>query len=197
MDAAAIMSATCSEQARTLHQARSGCKEAFAAIVREHSNLVYSIGLHFFSNKALAEEIAQDIFLELYRNLHKIESETHLVSWLRRSTSNRCIDTSRRSSYRSEVPLTDSFHPATAGATSDTLLHESLRKQVAALPEWQRAVVILRYQEDLDTDEISQMLKIPVNTVKSRLHRAMETLRGRMDRKKLITGTENAKGNTV
>jgi RNA polymerase sigma-70 factor, ECF subfamily len=180
MSAAALMVGT------SLDRAKAGYKEGFEAIVRQHGGLVYSIGFHFFGSSALAEEISQDIFLELHRNLHKIESEAHLVSWLRRSTSNRCIDTSRRSSYRSEVPLNDSFHPATAGATSDPLLHETLRKQVAALPEWQRAVVILRYQEDLDTEEISQMLNIPVNTVKSRLHRAMETLRGRMERKKVV-----------
>jgi RNA polymerase sigma-70 factor (ECF subfamily) len=169
----------------TLEQAKSGCKDGFEAIVRQYGSLVFSIGVHFLANAALAEEIAQDVFLELYRNLHKIESEAHLVSWLRRSTSNRCIDTSRRSSYRSEVSMPDTFHPATAGTTSDLLLHESLRKQVAELPEWQRAVVILRYQEDLDPNEISQMLNIPVNTVKSRLYRAMETLRERLNRKKV------------
>jgi RNA polymerase sigma-70 factor (ECF subfamily) len=169
-----------------LDRAKAGYKEGFEAILRQHSGLVYSIGLHFFGSAALAEEIAQDIFLELHRNLHKIESEAHLVSWLRRSTSNKCIDTSRRSSYRSEVPLNDSFHPATEGAYADPLLLETLRKQVAALPEWQRAVVILKYQEDLDTDEISRVLNIPVNTVKSRLHRAMETLRGRLERKKVV-----------
>jgi RNA polymerase sigma-70 factor, ECF subfamily len=169
----------------TLDRAKAGSKDGFEAIVRQHSGLVFSIGVHFLSNAALAEEIAQDVFLELYRNLHKIQSEAHLVSWLRRSTSNRCIDTSRKSSYRCEVPMHDTFHPATAGASSDLLLNESLRRQVAALPEWQRAVVVLRYQEDLDTDEISQLLNIPVNTVKSRLYRAMETLRTRLERKKV------------
>lgn len=171
--------------ANSFELAKAGRKEAFEVVVREHSSLVFSIAYHFLANAALAEEIAQDIFLELYRNLHKLESEAHLLAWLRRSTANRCIDTSRKSSYRSEVHLSDAFHPASAGVHSDPLLQESLRKQVASLPEWQRAVVILRYQEDLDPGEISEVLNIPVNTVKSRLHRAVETLRERLERKKV------------
>lgn len=168
-----------------LHRAQAGSNEAFETLVREHGGLVFSIGYHFLANSALAEEIAQDIFLELYRNLAKIESDVHLVSWLRRSTTNRCIDISRRGAYRSEVAMDDGVHPATGVAISDPLLEESLRKQVACLPDWQRAVVILRYQEDMSPDEISQVLKIPVNTVKSRLHRAVETLRERLERKKV------------
>ncbi len=174
-------------QTSALVSAQGGSREAFESLVNDHSGLVFSIGLHFLGNRALAEEIAQDVFLELYRNLQKMDSPAHLLSWLRRCTSNRCIDLCRKSSYKSELPISDTFHPASAGAESDLLLTESLKKQVAALPEMQRAVVILRYQEDLDPDEIARILKIPVNTVKSRLFRAIETLRERFERKKVMT----------
>jgi RNA polymerase sigma-70 factor, ECF subfamily len=167
--------------------AKTGSEEGFASIVRDYSGLVFSIAKNFFSNSALAEEIAQEIFLELHRNLRKIESDAHLIAWLRRSTTNRCIDASRRSAFRSEVPMPDLFSPVAAGTMSDTLLHEQLRKKVVALPEWQRAVVVLRFQEDLDLDEIAELLKIPLNTVKSRLHRAVETLRSSFERKRVKT----------
>jgi RNA polymerase sigma-70 factor, ECF subfamily len=169
-----------------LARAKAGSEEGFAVLVREQGGLVFSIAMHFFGNIALAEEIAQEVFLELHRNLRKIESQAHLVSWLRRSTTNRCIDATRRSAFRAEVPMPALFSPAVAGSVSDTLLHEQLRKHVTALPEWQRAVVILRYQEDLDLDEIADLLKIPLNTVKSRLHRAIESLRAAFDRKVFI-----------
>ena len=168
-----------------LAQAKTGSVPAFEALVRQHGSLVFSIGFHFLANAALAEEVSQEIFLELYRGMQKIQSEEHLVSWLRRSTANRCIDISRRKAYRSEVSMPETFHPASAGTMSDPLLEESLRRQVAALPEWQRAVVVLRYQEDMNPDEISRALSIPINTVKSRLYRALETLRERLERKKV------------
>jgi RNA polymerase sigma-70 factor (ECF subfamily) len=106
-----------------------------------------------------------------------------MLHWLRRSTTNRCIDQSRRMARRTEVPLPAQFHPAVTAETSDALLSESLRRHVAALPEWQRAVVILRFQEDLDLSEIASMLRIPLNTVKSRLHRALDSLRESFERR--------------
>jgi RNA polymerase sigma-70 factor, ECF subfamily len=84
------------------------------------------------------------------------------------------------------VPISETFHPATSGELGDTLLGESLRRQVAKLPEWQRAIVVLRYQEDMDPLEIADALNIPVNTVKSRLHRAIGTLREALERKQRV-----------
>lgn len=169
----------------SLARAKAGSEEGFTQIVRDYGGLVFSIANHFLGSSALAEEIAQEVFLELHRNLRKIESKAHLMSWLRRTATNRCIDASRRSAYRSEVQMPEMFTPAVAGTMSDPMLHEQLRKHVVALPEWQRAVVVLRYQEDLDLDEIAGLLNLPLNTVKSRLHRALESLRAAFDRKRI------------
>jgi RNA polymerase sigma-70 factor, ECF subfamily len=65
---------------------------------------------------------------------------------------------------------------------SDPIAGRLLRKQVAALSETHRAVVILRYQEDLEPGEIADALCIPLNTVKSRLHRALQILRSKLER---------------
>jgi RNA polymerase sigma-70 factor (ECF subfamily) len=65
-------------------------------------------------------------------------------------------------------------------AVRDVFAADWLRTEVAALPEGQRAVLILRYQEELDPTDIAEVLKLPLNTVKSRLHRALETLRSRL-----------------
>ena len=166
-------------------RAKAGSRSAFETIVAEQGGLVFSIAYHFLSNASLAEEIAQDVFLELFRTLPKLQSPEHLLSWLRRTTTHRCIDLSRKSAYKSERPLLEDVHPASAGRDADPLLRESLRKQVAALPEWQRAVVILRYQEDLSIEEISATLNIPANTVKSRLYRATESLRSALQSKRM------------
>lgn len=161
-------------------------RERFDDLVKQHGGLVFSIAYHFLGSAALAEELAQDVFLELHKNLAKIESDNHAVAWLRRTTTNRCIDKSRKSAFRHEVPIQDGFHAASAETPRDPMLQHALRKQVEQLPEWQRAVVILRYQEDMDPEEIAAVLEIPVNTVKSRLHRAIEALRDRFDRKKVM-----------
>jgi RNA polymerase sigma-70 factor, ECF subfamily len=165
-----------------LSQAKAGNKSAFESIVSEFAPVVFGIALHFHANQAVAEDLSQEIFLDLYRHLKKIESGTHLLFWLRRTTTNRCIDHCRKAARRGEVPLEGLSEPGWLPELHDGLQSECVRKQVAKLPEWQRAVVILRYQEELEMDEIAGILDIPLNTAKSRLHRALQTLRERLSR---------------
>src|SRR3977135_3938271 len=83
-----------------LRQAAAGDHESFAALIREHQDMVFSIAWNFLHDRDRAEEIAQEVFLQLYRTLGEIESPAHLTFWLRRVTANRCIDESRRGRWR-------------------------------------------------------------------------------------------------
>ena len=149
----------------------------FETAVREHQGRVYSIALNFFHNSAIAEEVAQDVFLQLYEKRHSVGTGTHCIAWLRQSTIHRCIDTLRRASFRHEV-LVDSLPeiPVEVPET-DPLLQEALRRWVASLPEKPRSVVILRFGEDMDVDEIAKTLQMPVRTVWSHLQRATAMIR--------------------
>ena len=147
--------------------------------------MVFSIAYHFLHDRALAEDLAQEVFLELYQNLDHIESSAHLTYWLRRVTANRCIDHGRKKLRRRELALEDTPEPAAHSDSqiNDPLLLERLQQSVAGLPEKQRMVVILRFQEGLGPAEIAEVLKMPVNTVKSTLHRSLADLRKGLTRK--------------
>ena len=151
----------------------------FAHLVRLHQSMVFSVAYHFVGNSAIAEEIAQDVFVELYRHFRKLESAEHVVFWLRRVTANRCIDYARSRRRQPEISLDDAPEPAAPGDDADPWMSARLRRLVASLPEKQRMIVLLRYQEDLGPDEIAKVLRMPVNTVKSQLHRALEMLRSK------------------
>ena len=155
---------------------RAGARD-FGALVREHQGMVFSLAYHFFQERGTAEELAQDVFLELYRHLGELQSEEHVAHWLRRVTVNRCISEARRRQRRPEVPLEEMWEPAAPQADCDPLLAERLRRLVASLPEKARLAVILRYQEELEAEEIARILGEPVNTVKSQLQRALAMLR--------------------
>ena len=144
--------------------------------------MVFSVALHFLRNRALAEELAQDVFLHLHQNLRAIESRAHLTFWLRRVASHRCIDQARRARLRPRVGLESAPEPAMARDDSDPLLAGLLQRLIAGLPERSRMIVILRYQEELEPAEIAEVLDIPIGTVKSNLHRALAVLRGKLDR---------------
>jgi RNA polymerase sigma-70 factor (ECF subfamily) len=163
--------------------ARAGSECAFAALVREHQGMVYGLAYHFLRNRGQAEELAQDVFLALHQNLKRIESAQHLTFWLRRVTSNRCIDSVRSPGNRLELPIDDRFEPGVMPRLGDPLLGDLLRSLVAELPPHPRMVVTLRFQEDLELSEIAAIVGMPLNTVKSHLRRSMEALRRKlMDR---------------
>src|SRR5689334_25384034 len=89
----------------------TGEPRRFADLVREHQAMVFSMACRFLRNRALAEEIAQDVFLQLYRKLPTLESPHHVLYWLRSVTANRLIDYSRRQHRRPQLSLADAPEP--------------------------------------------------------------------------------------
>lgn len=165
-----------------LARARSGDADAFADIVRGHERLVFSLALHMVWDAQRAEEVAQDVFLQLFRQLSAIESPAHLRHWLRKVTSHRAIDALRQRAGRTTVGLEAVAEPSAPRYDPDPWVGRLIRRLVASLPVRARAVVVLRYQEELDLAEIATVLDMPLNTVKSHLRRSLALLRGRASR---------------
>ena len=132
--------------------------------------------------------MAQDAFLELHKSLAKMESDDHVRFWLRRVVVNRATDCLRRRSVRPEwradewqeesYPiLQDRFGMDNRNGRMEVRLDE----MVSSLPEVMRGAVVLRYQEDLEPEEIAKMLGQPIATVKSNLQRGLGLLRRKAD----------------
>ena len=166
----------------------SGHDADFAGIVRAHQGMVFSIAYHFLRDRSLAEDLAQDVFLHLHKNLKAIQSPSHLVYWLRKVTGHRCIDQARRLKLRPRISLTEYLErapePAARFSAEDPLLAGVLRRLIARLPERSRMIVILRFQEEMEPAEIAGMLDIPLGTVKSNLHRSLALLRAKLERER-------------
>lgn len=154
----------------------------FAGVVRSHQDMVYSIAWHYLRDRPAAEEIAQEVFLELYRNLGSIESERHLVNWLRRVASQRCIDQTRRLRLRPRVGLESAPEPSVSSRESDPFLSARLERLVDGLPDRAKMAVILRFQEEMELGEIAEVMGMPTGSVKSTLHRALGLLREKLKR---------------
>jgi RNA polymerase sigma-70 factor (ECF subfamily) len=169
-------------------EAGSGDLPDFEEIVRRTQGMVFSMAYHFLHDRPLAEELAQEVFLQLHRHLGELDSMPHVTYWLRRVTANRCIDCARRRKLRPQVGLDSVPEPAALPAGGDPMLSQRLARLVASLPEKARIVVIMRYQEDLDPDDIAAALKMPVRTVKSHLQRSLALLREKLHRS---VGREN------
>jgi RNA polymerase sigma-70 factor, ECF subfamily len=153
----------------------------FAEVVRRHQSMVFSIAQHFLADRSAAEELAQDVFLQLHANLSTLKSEDHVTFWLRKVTAHRCIDYKRRRTLP-QISLDDAPEPSAPERSSDPFLSQRLRQLVASLPEKPRLIVILRYQEDLGAEDIAELLAMPVATVKSHLQRSLAMLREKVTR---------------
>ncbi len=154
----------------------------FRRLVEQHQRMVFSIALRIARDRGAAEEVAQDVFLELYRSAETLQGEDHLRFWLRRVAVHRATDALRRHARQPETgaePWMDETHGADTGmwpALTDGVAHR-LESMVGSLPESLRVAVVLRYGEEMTPDEIGQLLGQPVATVKSNLQRGLKLLR--------------------
>jgi len=152
----------------------------FEQLVDEHQSMVFSLAWRMTGDRGLAEEIAQDVFIELDRHLRRMESPSHALFWLRRVAMSRAADAMRRRRVRGLdlwVEIEES-HGVQAEERSSPL-GSRLEGLLATLPEPHRAALVLRYQEDLTPEEIAATLDTPLATVKSHLQRGLKLLRAK------------------
>ena len=160
-----------------LGRARAGEAAALASLIRAHQRSVYSLALRMLGTRDLAEDLTQDVFMQLSGNLKSIVSNTHLKFWLRKVTSHRAIDQLRRRARIETTPLDEEIPQLSTVDGGDPLLQRHLWRLLSNLSPPARAVLLLRYQEDLDPIDIARTLDMPINTVKSHLKRSLELLR--------------------
>jgi len=146
--------------------------------------MVFSLAYHFLQDRALAEDVTQEVFLQLFREHETLATDQHVRFWLRKVASHRCIDAARRRKIRPRLALDEIREPVARESFHDPMLNETLRKLIATLPEAPRMIMVLRYQEDMDPTEIADAVGMPVATVKSHLHRSLTMLREKMQRLK-------------
>ena len=162
---------------------RAGDREAWELIVRQRHTRVYNLAFRFTGRAEEAEDLTQEVFLKVYRTLHLFRPESGaLDTWISRVARNHCIDHYRK--FKTErgntAPLEDHHEtlarPTSHVETPDESLNrreasERVQMLLARLPQDQREAVILRDLEELTYEEIADLLKVPIGTVKSRINR--------------------------
>jgi RNA polymerase sigma-70 factor (ECF subfamily) len=167
-----------------LDRARSGDIAAFDSLMRTQEPRVFSLAMRFTGRRADAEELTQDVFLLLHSSLGQVADEVHLRRWLLRAITHRCLNRLRDDRRRPTLVPMDTLppgaEPAVDGPDPDPMASEKLRRLILQLAPEARAVLLLRYQEDLDPTDIAALLAMSINTVKSHLRRSLAWLRGQI-----------------
>lgn len=171
-----------------------GDRSAFEQLFEKHARGVVGFAAQFVGAHARAEELAQDVFLQIYRTRARYVPTARFTTWLYRMVTNACLSEVRRADHRSRVQPADHFveqdddpgslpEVATRSSEEVVLSQESLdrlRAELDELPPQQRAALLLARVEGLSYEEVAEALTSSVSAVKSLIHRATVTLRDRM-----------------
>ena len=157
-------------------QLQAGSLEALGVLYDRHQRMVYRTALAIAGDAEAAADLLQDVFLRLHRFVDKVDPSRPLEPWLYRMTTNLTYDWVKQRN-RWPKPLED-LADWIAGSSKNSPYEtverkdewEQVRKAIAALPLIQRVVIVLYYLNDLSVQEISDILTLPVGTVKSRLY---------------------------
>jgi RNA polymerase sigma-70 factor (ECF subfamily) len=168
-----------------IRRSQAGDKGAFSDLFHKYRNLVYKTAYLILDNAADAEDVLQEVFIQVHKSLSTFQpSKGAFTTWLYRITVNHCLNRRRKRHLFvlsldevSSVLLTD----PTSSLESRSAEEEATKQALGQLSEKLRMVVILRYYWELSYAEMAQILGVPVGTVKSRLNFALKTLRRQLE----------------
>ncbi|UCE17796.1 MAG: RNA polymerase sigma factor [Gemmatimonadota bacterium] len=156
----------------------------FKRVAQQYKDFIYSYAYYFTGTREDAEDLTQEMLLKIWENMDSLRLGL-TKSWVTKVTRNLCIDWLRRRGARPETPPPldsgerdpDLPAPFVESDVETEELRRNIKKAIAKLPEKSRSVIILREIEDLKYEEISEVLDMPINSVKSYIHRGRRLLR--------------------
>jgi len=165
-----------------------GDAQAFAELVTRHTAPIFNLAFRLTDDRAEAENVTQETFLRAYSALPRSRTDLAFKPWLFQIAVNLCRDLARKKRPAAFADLAQEDEPSPEEAIEDETplpldrveereLEKALARAVADLPEIYRAVVTLRYTEELSYEDMAAVLKLPVNTVRTHLFRAKAMLR--------------------
>jgi RNA polymerase sigma-70 factor, ECF subfamily len=180
-------------------RAASGDPAAFQALVERYRSMVYRVAYQFAGNHYDAEDIAQEVFIKVYRSLDKFRQDAQLSSWLYRIVMNACIDYRRRHAAAGVAPPGEETEhqllntPAETPGPEDRAyageLGDVLETEINRLPQGQRIVFVMRHHQGLKLGEIADALGLAEGTVKRQLHAAVHRLRRALSRVSVLAAS--------
>ena len=152
--------------------------EDFARLVRERQGAVFALAYGKLGNSHDAEDVMQEVFVEAYRNFHKLKNHEKIPGWLFKATLNRCKDHWRKKSRRQrrESEFAGSTNPLAHGPSNDGLA-DAVLEVVGRLPEKFRIVIMLRHFAMLSYADISTMTGLSKTTIDGRLRTAKKEMK--------------------
>ena len=166
------------EEARWVSRAQAGDTAGQRWLLERYRARMVRLAAHILRGEADAEDVAQEAFVQAFRHLGALRGDgSAFAPWLRRIVVRRCLDHLRRPARQREVPAGDTHDWAGQGSTARTDTRLLVETLLDKLTPPLRAALVLRECEGMDYEEIALLLRVPVGTVRSRLHAARAQFR--------------------
>lgn len=178
---------------RKIKQVKKGDQAAYSDVVQFYQERIYQHCYRMLGNKHEAEDLAQEAFIRAYVNIDSFDERRKFSTWLYRIATNLTIDRIRKRKpdyyLDAEIKGTEgltmysqlsSTNPLPLEEVENLELNHYIHQQISELPPKYRSIIILRYLEEFSLQEISDILDIPIGTVKTRIHRGREALRKKL-----------------
>jgi RNA polymerase sigma-70 factor, ECF subfamily len=175
------------EERTLIERCRTGDDRAFGELIERYKHLVYGLVYRMVTDRTQVDDLAQEVFLKVYRGLPYFRGEARLSTWIYRIVQNVCLQPkARRPRHVSLDEETPEGRPvrepgAHDGAFADLELRDRLEKAIAQLPDQYRVLIAAHYLDGVQYEALAESLDIPLGTVKTHLHRAKRRLRELLD----------------
>lgn len=178
--------------AQLMLRVRAGEKACFAELLERHRNPVVHFVYRIVQNQAIAEELAQEVFLRVYRSRESYEPTAKFTTWLFRIATHLALNwlrDNKNAKNETSIDADTADSPTRQIATNDPTIEQDMlrevrfvevRKAIGGLPDKQRAAVVMHKYREMEYTQIARVLKCSESAVKSLLFRAYETLRARL-----------------
>lgn len=169
------------QEAELIRAAQAGDRQALIQLLKEVETPLYRTAFYMLKNEQDALDATQEALIKIYKNIHTFELKAKFLTWSQRIVTNVCIDKCRQ--YKESISVEEHEYVLNQFSSNHVeeeieknILASDLRKAINQLADKYRAVIIMRYIQDLSYKEIAEVLDLPLNTVKSYLFRARRQL---------------------
>lgn len=166
-------------QKELIHLAKAGNKEAMINLLKSVENSIFKTAFYFMGNEHDAKDAAQEALMKVYTKLNTFQEKSQFTTWVQRITTNVCMDKFRKNKNEFSFDSTEIILPDNLNIEKkieNKVMVEELIVLIYRLPEKIKAVMILRHFHEFSYQEISDVLNLPLNTVKSYLFRGRDQL---------------------
>lgn len=190
-----------------LKKSKNGDIEAFEELIEAYQKKVFNIAFRMIGNYDDASELAQEVFIKIFKGIKSFKEESTFSTWVYKITTNVCLDELRKTRNKKSISLDEELklddgevqiqivdqRPSPETLFEQKEIKKTVKKAIDNLSHEHRIVIILRELNGLNYEEIAKILKCPVGTVKSRINRAKQELKEILKNKEELFNEEYVK----